>query len=133
MITMEEKTIAWCTGHYKTDFAKEKAKELRKQGYKAKLGYYIKDENGESYCKIYLVTNFEYQILSRLKNMQAIIVHGGESVEGATEKHRDNIKDICLKYKRSAKIEIDNEKIYAIVDDKGKKKELFVNLKEGLI
>ena len=48
------KTIPWCTSHYKTSFAKEKAKELRAQGYKVRLGSYIK-EDGETYCKIYLI------------------------------------------------------------------------------
>lgn len=125
---MKEETIAWCVSHYRTNYAKEKAKELRNQGYKVKFGYYIKEEFN-TYCKIYLVKNFEYYILSKLKSMQSLIVYGKNSVESTTEKYKDDIKAICLEYKRSAKIEIDNEKIYAIVDDKGKKKELFVNLK----
>lgn len=45
--------LAWCTSHYTTDFAKTKAKELRAEGNKVKLGSYLK-EDGKSYCKIYI-------------------------------------------------------------------------------
>ena len=120
---MGAKTIAWCTGHYHTSFTKEKAKELREQGYKVKFGSYVK-EGDETYCKIYLVKDFEYHILSALKSMEVRLSY--KTVEAVKEEYAEKIKSLCLEYKRSAKIELDEKKIYAIVDHKGKEKELFV-------
>lgn len=123
---MKEETIPYCTSHYTTDFAKKKAKELRNQGYTVKFGYYIKEE-GNTYCKIYLVKNFEYYILKVLTAMEINIrVHGVENIK---ERYAENVKSLCLEHKRSARIEIDDEKIYAIVKHKGKDKELFVSVR----
>ena len=122
---MGAKTIAWCTGHYKTDFAKEKAKELREQGYTVKYGSYIK-ENDATYCKIYLVKDFEYYLLKLLQSMEtSVYLHGATNVKEA-----EALKSLCLEHKRSARIEIDDKKIYAIVKHKGKDKQLYVSLRE---
>lgn len=56
------KPIAWCTGRYHTSFTKQKAKELRAEGYIVSFGSYIK-EGGESFCKIYLARNEKGEII----------------------------------------------------------------------
>ncbi|MCD5401134.1 hypothetical protein LR013_00865 [candidate division NPL-UPA2 bacterium] len=53
--------MLWCTSHYKSGFAKKKAKELRKSGEfkKVWLGSYLKEYDSrtgqeETFCKIYV-------------------------------------------------------------------------------
>ena len=41
------------TSHYKLKFCKQRAKELRKEGRKVRIGAYLK-EKGETYAKIYV-------------------------------------------------------------------------------
>ena len=52
---MKIKYIPYCTGHYRLEWAKKKAQELRKQFRSVKLGAYC-TENKEKYCKIYVST-----------------------------------------------------------------------------
>ena len=53
--------MPWCTTHYRLEWSKQKAKELRKSGKyeKVKLGYYMKDRDCEgnisTFVKIYVI------------------------------------------------------------------------------
>ena len=51
--------IAWtpyCTSHYTVEHCKQLAKQLRdsKKYAAVKIGYYIKDNNGKRYAKVYI-------------------------------------------------------------------------------
>ena len=45
--------LPWCTSHYRSSFCKEKAKELRAQGEKVRLGAYIKEPDKDGVMTIY--------------------------------------------------------------------------------
>lgn len=113
------KTIAWCTSHYKNTFAKEKAKELRRQGYNVKLGNYIK-EDGNTYCKIYLVIDFNYHVLKILDDIKMSVKYGKKDITEAISKYKDKIKELCKEYKKPLKIEYEKSinTLYAITNDK---------------
>jgi len=112
------KTIPWCTAHYKNTFAKRKAQELRKQGYNVKLGAYVK-EGGATYCKIYLVIDFNYHAIKILESVKTSVKYGKQDLAEAVSKHKDEIKEICRKYKKPLKLEYEQSTntLYAITDD----------------
>lgn len=113
------KTILWCTSHYKNTFAKEKAKELRRQGYNVKLGNYIK-ENGNTYCKIYLVKDFNYHILKLLESIKVNVKVGKKDVVQACKNHKEELKKICKKFEKPCKIEYNpqTKTLFAVTDEK---------------
>ena len=113
------KTIAWCTSHYKNTFAKEKAKELRRQGYKVKLGSYVK-EDGNTYCKIYLVIDFNYHVLKLLDDIKSSVKYGKKDLVEVISGYKDRIKELCREYKKPLRLEYEQHTntLYAITNDR---------------
>lgn len=113
------KTIAWCTSHYKNTFAKRKAKELRNQGYSVKLGAYVKEED-ETYCKIYLVIDFNYRVLKILDSVKTSVKYGKQDIAEVISRYKGRIKELCREYKKPLKIEYEQSTntLYAITNDK---------------
>lgn len=109
--------IAWCTGHYTTEFTREKAKELREKGYKVSFGSYIR-ENGKSYCKIYLEMDFNYHILKLLESIDTKINVGMWDVVDAVSSEKNRFKEMCRDFHTQAKIVYDSEnrKVFAVVN-----------------
>lgn len=112
------KRIPWCKSHYRVSFCKDKAKELRKQGYKVSLGYYLK-ENGETYCKIYLEMDLNYFILDVLESVVTKIRHGGMAPIEALMEYKERIRELCKEYRVPIRIELaeGRNRIYAIVNN----------------
>mgnify|MGYP001152550586 CR=1 FL=1 len=113
------KTIAWCTSHYKNTFAKEKAKELRAFGYNVKLGSYVK-EDGNTYCKIYIIIDFNYHVLKILDSIKTSVKYGKQDIAEVISRYKDRIKELCREYKKTLKIEYEQSTntLYAITNDK---------------
>ena len=122
--------IAWCTGHYKTDFTKEKAKELRKQGYHVIFNNYIK-EGDNSYCKIYLTKDINYYVLEILKSIKTYILHGEKTFyEAITNKEtKEKICEIAKMFKTRITLETDHYKVYSVLTkENGEKEELEITV-----
>lgn len=109
--------IAWCTGHYTTDYAKEKAKELRNLGYTVSFGYYIK-ENDKTYCRIYLTKNLNYYVLNILKSIKSRIKYDDMTIYESVNSVKDQLKDVCKRFNVNIRIELDNGQLIAKIDDK---------------
>ena len=109
--------IPWCTSHYRTDYAKEKAKELREQGYTVSFNSYVK-ENGYSYCKIYLTRDINYYVLNVLKSIRTYITHAKMDIQKATNKVLEELKLICKTFQKQVRVEYDGKSLFAIIDNK---------------
>lgn len=110
------KRIAWCTSHYTAEFCKQKAKELRQQGYKVTLGSYLK-ENGKTYCKIYLEKDINYYVLSVLEMVRSRVRNNGDTPIEAILKEKENIREICRKFSMPIRIEIQNNNVFAVINN----------------
>lgn len=109
------KKIAWCTGHYRTDFTKKKAKELRWQGYKVSFGSYVK-EDGKTFCKIYIETGFDYEVLHILNNIVTDI-RTGTKIHNAVSSHKQKIIDLAKENHKAISVELEGDILFARIDD----------------
>lgn len=108
--------IAWCKSHYRTTFTKEKAKELRAEGYTVSFGSYVK-EDGISYCKIYLTKNLNYYILSLLHAIRSKQVYGKKDLTETVQSHKEDFKELARKYSKAIRVEIKDNRAVAIIDN----------------